>query len=270
MQSAAHALSLHDPFPEPRTVAPISNRTAPAPDTPRTPRRRGERHALAVLVLSLHALGLYALTSQFSPPISPPEIQPISISFIPLAAPPAPVVEPPAPPPPEPVKRVEPPKPVKPAPRPPKPLAPVKPPPEPVITESATALSSNAPVAAPAETAPAPAAPPAAPAVESAAPAAAAPVIAARFDADYLNNPAPAYPPLSRRMREEGKVMLRVTVTPDGLPGRIEVARSSGSERLDQAAANAVRQWRFVAARQGDRAIEASVLVPIIFKLEGN
>lgn len=64
--------------------------------------------------------------------------------------------------------------------------------------------------------------------------------------------------------------MLRVTVTPDGLPGRIEIARSSGSERLDQAATNAVRQWRFVAARQGERAIEASVLVPIIFKLEGN
>lgn len=269
MQSAAHALSLHDPFPEPRKVAPTSNRASPTSEAVRTPRRRGERHALALLVLGLHALGLYALTSQFSAPVSPPEIQPISISFIPQAAPPTPVVEPPAPPPPEPVRKVEPPKPVKTTPRPPKPLAPAKPPPEPVIAESATALSSDTPVAAPVE-APPPAAPTAAPVAESAASAAPAPVTAARFDADYLNNPAPAYPPLSRRMREEGKVMLRVTVTPDGLPGRVEVARSSGSERLDQAASNAVRQWRFVAARQGDRAVEASVLVPIIFKLEGN
>ncbi|PKO55172.1 MAG: energy transducer TonB, partial [Betaproteobacteria bacterium HGW-Betaproteobacteria-21] len=44
----------------------------------------------------------------------------------------------------------------------------------------------------------------------------------------------------------------------------------SGSERLDEAARNAVSRWRFVPARQGERAIEASVLVPIIFKLEGN
>jgi periplasmic protein TonB len=56
---------------------------------------------------------------------------------------------------------------------------------------------------------PAPAAP-TAPPVEAPAPPAAPAVSQARFDADYLRNPPPPYPPLSRRMGEEGKVILRV------------------------------------------------------------
>jgi protein TonB len=95
-------------------------------------------------------------------------------------------------------------------------------------------------------------------------------VTSARFDADYLNNPAPTYPQLSRRMREEGKVLLRVVVSADGTPRLVEISQGSGSERLDKAARSAVERWRFVPARQGERAIEAAVLVPIIFKLEGN
>jgi periplasmic protein TonB len=58
----------------------------------------------------------------------------------------------------------------------------------------------------------------------------------ARFDADYLRNPAPAYPALARRLGEEGKLVLRVFVTPEGHPGQIELKTSSGSPRLDQAA----------------------------------
>ena len=93
---------------------------------------------------------------------------------------------------------------------------------------------------------------------------------AARFDAAYLNNPSPAYPMLSRRLREEGEVMLRVLVAADGQPKRIEVRTGSGSERLDRAAEDAVARWRFVPARRGESAVEAWVLVPIVFKLKGN
>ena len=88
-----------------------------------------------------------------------------------------------------------------------------------------------------------------------------------RFDADYLNNPVPRYPPLSRRLREEGVVMLRVYVLPSGLPDAVELKRSSGSARLDESAVSAVRQWRFVPARSGDVAVAAWVLVPIAFSL---
>lgn len=88
-----------------------------------------------------------------------------------------------------------------------------------------------------------------------------------RFDADYLNNPAPRYPALSRRLREEGVVMLRVYVLPSGLPETVELKRSSGSTRLDESALMAVRQWRFLPARSGDIAVAAWVVVPIAFSL---
>lgn len=117
---------------------------------------------------------------------------------------------------------------------------------------------------APAATAAAPAEPkvstPAAPAAE--------PVSQARFDADYLKNPAPAYPPLSRRLGEEGKVVLRVSVTPQGSADSVEIKTSSGSSRLDEAAQRTVRNWKFIPAKRGDAAIQSWVLVPIIFKLE--
>ncbi len=90
----------------------------------------------------------------------------------------------------------------------------------------------------------------------------------ARFDADYLKNPAPPYPPLSRRMGEEGKVVLRVSVSPQGNADSVEIKTSSGSNRLDESAAKTVRTWRFVPAKRGEIAIQSWVLVPIIFKLE--
>ncbi|WP_246591019.1 energy transducer TonB [Georgfuchsia toluolica] len=125
--------------------------------------------------------------------------------------------------------------------------------------------AESAPV--PAATAPAPAAASTATAMapDSAPPAPSAP----RFDADYLQNPAPAYPSLSRRLGEEGKVVLRVFVDPSGRPSQVEIKTSSASERLDQAAQDAVRRWKFTPARRGDEAVAAWVLVPIVFNLRG-
>lgn len=90
-----------------------------------------------------------------------------------------------------------------------------------------------------------------------------------RFDADYLNNPAPSYPALSRRLGEQGRVMLRVLVDVRGLPERIELRASSGFDRLDQTALDTVKRWKFVPARRGDDAVSAWVLVPISFSLRG-
>jgi protein TonB len=90
----------------------------------------------------------------------------------------------------------------------------------------------------------------------------------ARFDADYLRNPAPPYPPLSRRVGEEGKVVLRVSVNPHGNADSVEIKTSSGSSRLDEAARKTVQIWKFIPAKRGETAIQSWVLVPIIFKLE--
>lgn len=109
-----------------------------------------------------------------------------------------------------------------------------------------------------------------APPVVAAEPAPAAPApaqTAPRFDADYLSNPAPAYPPISRRMREEGLVLLRVRVTPAGDTAQVLIERSSGWPRLDEAAIGAVSRWRFVPARRGAAAVEGWVIVPVEFSL---
>ena len=166
---------------------------------------------------------------------------------------------------------------------PPKPL-PVKP--KPVVTnvpvpKVLAALPTEAtaepetlsePVSEPVE--PTPVAPPVAVAPAEPAPAEPAPVAVApppvippRFDAQYLDNPAPSYPSLSRRLREQGTVMLRVYVQPTGFPADIELKQSSGHARLDDVALNTVKRWRFVPARQNDTAVAGWVVVPITFSL---
>ena len=90
----------------------------------------------------------------------------------------------------------------------------------------------------------------------------------ARFDADYLHNPAPPYPPQARRMSEAGKVILRVEVSAEGRAANVEIKTSSGSARLDESALRTVRSWRFIPAKRGETPVDSWVLVPIIFKLE--
>ena len=127
----------------------------------------------------------------------------------------------------------------------------------------------TAAVTAPAPSAFAVASQPASPAVAAPPPAATSPaVVGARFDADYLRNPAPVYPQTSRRLGEEGRVVLRIRVSAEGLPLDIEIRHSSGFRRLDEAARAAVEHWRFVPARRGETAIESSVLVPLQFTLK--
>jgi len=93
-------------------------------------------------------------------------------------------------------------------------------------------------------------------------------VVAPRFDAAYLQNPEPAYPALSKRFNEEGRVLLRVLVNPDGLPDQVEIRQSSGHVRLDQAALGTVKRWRFTPARRGSERLAAWVLVPLSFNLD--
>lgn len=141
------------------------------------------------------------------------------------------------------------------------PIRKIEPPPPPPIL----AITEHTPVLARFETPPAPEAKLAPPPVPVAA--APAPVIPPNFNADYLNNPAPSYPALSRRMGEEGRVVLRVFVNQQGLPTQVELRTSSGFSRLDSVALETVRQWKFMPARRGEQPIGAWVLVPISFNL---
>lgn len=77
----------------------------------------------------------------------------------------------------------------------------------------------------------------------------------------------PTYPPASRRAGEHGTVRVKVLVDAKGRPSTVEVAQSSGFPRLDQAAVEAVRKWRFVAATNGTNAITAWTQVAVTFRL---
>jgi protein TonB len=85
----------------------------------------------------------------------------------------------------------------------------------------------------------------------------------------YLSNPKPLYPNVSRRLGEQGTVMLRIFVTIAGDPTEIQLKSSSGYPRLDRAALSAVRNWKFSPATRGNQAVDAWVLVPIRFSLKG-
>lgn len=87
-------------------------------------------------------------------------------------------------------------------------------------------------------------------------------------DADYLQNPKPPYPPMSKRLNEQGSVIMRVLIGADGLPQKAEIRKSSGFDRLDQSAATTVMKWRYVAGRRAGVAEAMWFNVPINFVLE--
>lgn len=87
------------------------------------------------------------------------------------------------------------------------------------------------------------------------------------FNAAYLSNPLPVYPPLARKLGLEGLVVLRVQVGVAGAPEQVAVAQTSGAPILDEAALKAVQGWKFVPARRGDTPVAHVVDVPIRFQL---
>ena len=87
-------------------------------------------------------------------------------------------------------------------------------------------------------------------------------------DASYLQNPKPPYPPVSRRLNEQGKSIIRVMIGVDGLPNEASIGKSSGYDRLDQAALATVMRWRFVPGKRGGVPEAMWFNVPINWVLE--
>ncbi|NIC42405.1 energy transducer TonB [Aquabacterium sp. A08] len=219
-------------------------------------------------VVAAHAGGLWllqrGLVQRPSEAVVPAEILVEWVaSAAPAAAPTprpqAPAPRPPVPPTPAPTPRPAPP--ARPAAAPSPVVAPVSDTPSPP-----TALAeAPAPAAVPA--APAPSAPPAATAAGPATPAAPR-IELPSANADYLNNPRPAYPPLSKRLGEQGKVVLRVFIEVDGRASQAEIRTSSGYDRLDQTALQTVLRWRYVPGKRNGVAEAMWFNVPINFVLE--
>ena len=219
------------------------------------------RHTpIVIAVLALHVGVLWALQSgllrRAVEVVVPAEVL---VEFI---EPAQPIVTPPPPAPqpkPQPVQKA----PVKPAPLPPAPVpvAIADPTPAPNAPTGTTLPQPPAPpitvAVAPAPPAPAPVAPPSPPRIELPS-----------SNADYLNNPRPAYPPLSKRLGEQGKVLVRVFIETDGSASKAEIAQSSGFDRLDQTALDTVRRWRYVPGKRAGVPEAMWFNVPINFVLE--
>jgi len=87
-------------------------------------------------------------------------------------------------------------------------------------------------------------------------------------NAAYFKNPKPHYPALSRRLNEQGMVVVRVLIDTDGKAEQTEVFKSSGYSRLDDSALKTVTQWRFVPGTRNGVAQTMWFNVPINFVLE--
>lgn len=195
-----------------------------------------------VVVVVLHVAVINGLLSHRLT-VPSPEAQTLFVNFI---APPAPekLVEPKRPPPPT---------------------------PKPVDKPRARQLMAQAPALKPAD--PVAPAPPDTPAPAPALPAPPMPLpvgplaLSAELAMVCPERPAPAYPPLSRRLGETGQVVLRVELSEAGKVAAAVVERSSGHPGLDQAALAAVRHWRCTPATRNGQPTRAVALQPFKFVL---
>ena len=209
---------------------------------------------IVIAVVGFHVLGLWALQTgllrravELVVPVQ------VMVEFIELPQPQVTPTPPPPQPQPAPVpKRVTPP-----APRPaPQPVAIVAPPPSP---PAATGIPEPQPPAPPPQTpmVVAEPAPPAPPKIELPS-----------SSADYLNNAPPPYPPLSKRLGEQGKVTVRAFIEVNGTASKAEIRTSSGYERLDQTALQTVLKWRYIPGKRAGVPEAMWFNIPINFVLE--
>lgn len=97
---------------------------------------------------------------------------------------------------------------------------------------------------------------------------ASAPVSMPNSEASELNNPKPPYPAISRKLREQGLVVLKACISASGTLDGLEVRQGSGYSRLDQVALQTVKQWKFIPAKKGNAPISMCYELPVKFILE--
>ncbi|HEY6773307.1 MAG TPA: energy transducer TonB [Oxalicibacterium sp.] len=201
-----------------------------------------------IIIIGLHIAVFYALRSGLVHQVAQMMPREITASLITLQ-PPAP--EPKPQPKPKTVPVVK------------KPVA--KPKPRPIITDKPApqAITEEAPPPEPPSKEPPSDAPPTA--APSAPPAPAMPKLISGVS--YINPPRPVYPPLDARMGNEGTVTLRVLINEQGRAERVEVQKSSGSLRMDDAARQAVMRALFKPYLEDGRPAPAYAIVPINFTL---
>jgi protein TonB len=228
---------------------------------------------------------LFAELVDPEPMLQPPPPRPVQVDRRPLrlpkliekpmpVAPPAPMSRPdPEPPTPEAPPPLAPTPAAPVAAAPPAPIAPAAPssvtsgPPATDVVDRSSGVFASAPAPSPSTNGPASA--------SSASPQATGPAVAA-LPTDGITQRAipqggyqhrPAYPSSARRLGVQGTTLLSVLVADDGRVANVVVTQSAGHPDLDQAAAEAVRRWRFEPARRGAEKVAMWVQLPVEFRL---
>lgn len=252
---------------------------------PHMPLRSVHQHLLIVsLVIAAHAGIIWLLESGLQTRPAPEVIAPSVVTVGLVAAQPsvpAPVPSPPAPPPvAQPARQPAPQRAPAPRPAPPTPAPLALPIPSPVETvnwndsslaqsESVTTVADPTAMASDAATSPGSAGQSPASTVGALVGAPAAPQLQLpSAAASYLNNPPPRYPPMSRRLGEQGKVIVRARIEVDGSASQAEINTSSGYTRLDQTALQTVLSWRYVPGTRNGVPEAMWFHIPIHFVLE--
>lgn len=196
-------------------------------------------------VLAAHAVLLYVLYSGLLTRMVDAAVpQAVIVHFIDLPRAPAP---PPAAPKVVPVVQLQPP----PLPQVPVPVVQLAPQPNAITVEQAAAPAPKAPAAPAVVAAPA-------------APASGEPKTVTS-GVEYIRTPQFVYPEMSRRMGEQGRVVLRVLVNEKGLPEKVQVQTSSGFARLDEASRLAGLRAQFKPYMEDGRPIAVYVLLPFSY-----
>ena len=94
-------------------------------------------------------------------------------------------------------------------------------------------------------------------------------------DAESYTDPKPGkypniiYPQRERDVGEEGWVFVRTMIDPQGKAYEPEVADSTGNKEFEKRALQAVQSTQFEPATLGGKPVDAEVIVPFYFQLEG-
>ena len=85
----------------------------------------------------------------------------------------------------------------------------------------------------------------------------------------FESQPKPRYPILSRRLGEEGTVIVGGCVEENGSVKNIKIINGSGYKRLDAEAIETVKRWTFSNRNQKNKKTISCYKIPIKFVLEG-
>ena len=151
---------------------------------------------------------------------------------------------------------------------PPPPALPIFEPPQAVVIEPVVTLIYDPPTPTTSISVPPPL-PPSQPTPQRVEPAPTPPVVLTPAKAIASTHTIPEYPPLSRRLREQGTLRLKLTIDEKGIVAQATVVNSSGAQRLDEAAVNWVKShWRYTPAMQGTKAVPSTADAIVEFRLQ--